>query len=63
MLQGFQRVFDDLPDICIDVPLVYSLIERFANKALAAEIITKELVLEVPIRYCLQHHTSLVVFL
>lgn len=50
MKQGFLRVFDDLPDICIDVPAAYSLIDRFANKALTAGIIMEELVREVPTR-------------
>lgn len=50
MKQGFQRVFGDLPDICIDVPAAYSLIERIANKAQTCGIINEELVREVPTR-------------
>ncbi|KAL3864300.1 hypothetical protein ACJMK2_005993 [Sinanodonta woodiana] len=29
--QGFRRVCDNLPDICLDVPLAYSLQERFGE--------------------------------
>jgi len=50
MKQGFKRVFDDLPDICIDVPAAYSLIDRFANKAQSCGIINEELVKEIPMR-------------
>jgi len=50
MSQGFRRIFDDLPDIVIDVPLAYSLIDRIVNKAHSHGIITEELVREVPTR-------------
>jgi len=50
MKQGFLRVFEDLPDICIDVPAVYTLIERFVNKAQTSGFILDEVVRLVPTR-------------
>jgi len=48
--QGFLRVFDDLPDICLDVPAVYSLIDRFVSKANRYGVVTDEIVRNVPTR-------------
>jgi len=49
------RVFDDLPDICIDVPAAYSLVDRFVTKAQAHGFITDEVVRLVPTRYVSWH--------
>ncbi|ODN05858.1 Programmed cell death protein 4 [Orchesella cincta] len=50
MGRGFVRVFDDLPDICIDLPPAYTLIEKFVTKAQRHGFITDEVVRQVPIR-------------
>ncbi|ODM98620.1 Programmed cell death protein 4 [Orchesella cincta] len=50
MMRGFVRVFEDLPDICIDLPPAYSLIDRFVTKAQRHGCITDEVVRQVPIR-------------
>jgi programmed cell death protein 4 len=50
MQRGFVRVFEDLPDICIDLPPAYSLIDRFVTKAQRHGCITDDVVRLVPIR-------------
>ncbi|CAL8103149.1 unnamed protein product [Orchesella dallaii] len=50
MHRGFVRVFDDLPDICIDLPPAYSLIEKLVTKAQRHGFITDDVVRQVPIR-------------
>jgi hypothetical protein len=44
------RVFDDLPDIHLDVPTAYTLIERFVTKAQSEGVIADDVVRMVPIR-------------
>jgi hypothetical protein len=29
LFQGFERIYDSLPDLAIDVPAAYSILERF----------------------------------
>lgn len=48
--QGFFRVYEDLPDICIDVPAAYSLLERFVNRAQRYGFISEEIVRQLPVR-------------
>jgi programmed cell death protein 4 len=50
MQRGFYRVFEDLPDICIDVPAAYSLLDRFVNKAQSHGFVSEEVVRQVPVR-------------
>lgn len=50
MQRGFFRVFEDLPDICIDVPAAYTLLDRFVTRAQRHGIITDEVVRLVPVR-------------
>jgi len=51
MNRGFLRVFDqDLPDLCIDVPAAYALIDRFVLRAQRHGFITDEVVRQVPSR-------------
>jgi len=50
MQRGFFRVFEDLPDICIDVPGAYSLIDRFVNKAQPHGFVSEEVVRKLPVR-------------
>jgi len=50
MQRGFFRVFEDLPDICIDVPAAYSLLDRFVSKAQQHGFVSEEVVRQVPVR-------------
>ncbi|XP_060688360.1 programmed cell death protein 4-like [Hemiscyllium ocellatum] len=43
MNRGFQRVFDELPDINLDVPLVHMILEKFLDLCVQEAVITKQL--------------------
>ncbi|XP_043543120.1 programmed cell death protein 4a isoform X3 [Chiloscyllium plagiosum] len=43
MNRGFQRVFDELPDINLDVPLVHTILEKFLDLCVQEAVITKQL--------------------
>lgn len=42
-LQGFQRVYDELPEISLDVPHAHSMIENFVDLCYQESVITKQL--------------------
>ena len=48
--QGFERVYDFMPEIAIDVPAAYSILERFVTRCRNAGVITDELVRKMPSR-------------
>ncbi len=48
--QGFLRVYEDMPDIILDVPLAYTVLERFVNKCHKAGFISEDLIKKVPMR-------------
>lgn len=50
MSQGFRRVYDALPDISLDVPSAYTLMERFAQMCHRDGVITTALFRELPQR-------------
>ncbi|XP_022341530.1 programmed cell death protein 4-like [Crassostrea virginica] len=50
MSQGFRRVYDALPDIVLDVPSAYTLLERFAGMCHRDAVITTALLRELPQR-------------
>ena len=50
VFQGFERVYDFMPEIAIDVPAAYSILERFVNRCRKAGLITDELVRKMPTR-------------
>ncbi|XP_062577251.1 programmed cell death protein 4-like [Saccostrea cucullata] len=50
MSQGFRRVYDALPDIVLDVPSAYTLLERFAEMCHRDGVITTALFRELPQR-------------
>jgi len=50
MQQGFLRVYEELPDICIDVPAAYSLMERFVNTAQRHGFVSDEVARLLPVR-------------
>merc|ERR1711976_1145982 len=50
MRNGFERVYDAMPDISIDVPAAYNVLERFVLRCRKSQIITDELVRKMPSR-------------
>ena len=48
--QGVHRIYEDMPDICIDVPTAYTLLERIANKLHAAGVMSDSLMKDLPSR-------------
>ena len=49
--QGFLRVFEDMPDIILDVPLAGTVLERFVDQCHKAGFITDEMVKRMPMRF------------
>uniref|UniRef100_A0A8C5BUI3 Programmed cell death protein 4 n=1 Tax=Gadus morhua TaxID=8049 RepID=A0A8C5BUI3_GADMO len=43
MNRGFQRVYDELPEICLDVPHAHSIMETFVDLCYQESVITKHL--------------------
>ncbi|CAL8330213.1 unnamed protein product [Merluccius merluccius] len=43
MNRGFQRVYDELPEICLDVPHAHSIMESFVDLCYQESVITKHL--------------------
>ncbi|XP_072353902.1 programmed cell death protein 4a isoform X2 [Scyliorhinus torazame] len=43
MNRGFQRVFEELPDINLDVPLAHTILEKFLHLCFQEAVITKQL--------------------
>lgn len=50
MERGFLRVFEDMPDIVLDVPLAGTILERFVALCEKEKVITDELVGKMPCR-------------
>uniref|UniRef100_A0A6M2DD33 Programmed cell death protein 4 n=1 Tax=Xenopsylla cheopis TaxID=163159 RepID=A0A6M2DD33_XENCH len=50
MERGFQRVFDDMADICLDVPLAYIMLDRFVERCHNAGFISESVVKKMPNR-------------
>ncbi len=50
-IQGFERAYDFMPEISIDVPAAYGILERFVTRCRADGILTDELVRKMPSRY------------
>jgi len=48
--RGFNRVFDDMPDISLDVPAAYNLLERVVGRCQAVGILTELFVKNMPSR-------------
>jgi programmed cell death protein 4 len=47
---GFLRVFEEMPEICIDVPLAYGVLEKFTAKCVGQGFVTQELIKHMPSR-------------
>ena len=50
MIRGFYRVYDEMPDICIDVPQAYTVLEKFVLKCQVAGFLSDEVVKRMPSR-------------
>ncbi|KAF5284091.1 hypothetical protein FQA39_LY17140 [Lamprigera yunnana] len=50
MERGFLRVFDDLPDICMDVPLAYIILDRFVNRCSKQDFLSDIILAKLPSR-------------
>lgn len=50
MEQGFQRVYDDLIDISIDIPLAYIILERFVGRCYNLGILSEKMMKNLPSR-------------
>jgi programmed cell death protein 4 len=50
MRNGFERVYDCMPEIAIDVPAAYNVLERFVGRCRSAGLLTDELVRKMPSR-------------
>lgn len=50
MERGFLRVIDDLPDICMDVPLAYIILDRFVDRCQKENILTENIIKNMPNR-------------
>jgi programmed cell death protein 4 len=48
--QGFQRVFDDIQDISLDIPLAYIILERYVQRCQNAGFISEKLLKNAPSR-------------
>uniref|UniRef100_U5ER32 Programmed cell death protein 4 n=1 Tax=Corethrella appendiculata TaxID=1370023 RepID=U5ER32_9DIPT len=50
MQQAFRRVYDDMTDIVLDIPLAYSILDRFVQRCFREGFISEVLVKELPNR-------------
>jgi programmed cell death protein 4 len=50
LFQGFDRVYENMPDLAIDVPPAYNILERFVTRCRSLGIIDDELVRKMPTR-------------
>ncbi|KAG8198265.1 hypothetical protein JTE90_021522 [Oedothorax gibbosus] len=50
MSRGFFRVYEEMPDICIDVPQAYTVLEKFVTKCHAAGFLAAEVFKKLPSR-------------
>lgn len=50
-LQGFQRVYDDMPDIVLDVPLAYIMLDRFIERCGRARFLSEKIIKNMPSRF------------
>lgn len=48
--QGFQRVYEDMADIVLDVPLAYIMLDRFVERCSRAGFLTDKTIKNMPSR-------------
>jgi hypothetical protein len=44
-------VYEDMPDICLDVPLAYTVLERFVERCQKGGFLTDEVIKKMPSRF------------
>lgn len=50
MEQGFQRVYDDIQDISLDIPLAYLILERFVQRCHNLGVLSEKMLKNLPSR-------------
>ncbi|XP_053690201.1 programmed cell death protein 4 [Sabethes cyaneus] len=50
MEQGFRRVYDDMTDIVLDIPLAYSILDRFVQRCQRAGFLSDAVIKDLPSR-------------
>jgi programmed cell death protein 4 len=50
MKEGFNRVYEDMPQISLDVPTAYTVLEKFVKRCLAEKIIPDAVARKMPVR-------------
>lgn len=58
MVKGFDRVFDVLDDITIDVPLAPAVLERFLDKCIYAGFLQRDILQKIPTRMARKRYVS-----
>lgn len=48
--QGFQRVYDDIQDISLDIPLAYIILERFVGRCHNLGVLSEKMMKNLPSR-------------
>jgi programmed cell death protein 4 len=48
--QGFQRIYEDIQDISLDMPLAYVILERFVQKCQKLGLMTEKILKNLPSR-------------
>lgn len=48
--QGFQRIFDDIQDISLDIPLAYIILERFMQRLINMDVVSEKTMKNLPSR-------------
>lgn len=46
----FDQVYEDMPQICVDVPPAYTILEKFVALCQAAKIISDDMAKKIPVR-------------
>lgn len=49
--QGFQRIFDDIQDISLDIPLAYIILERFMQRLCNMDVVSEKTMKNLPSRW------------
>lgn len=50
MEQGFRRVYEDMTDIVLDIPLAYSILDRFVQRCQRADFLNETVIKDLPSR-------------
>lgn len=58
IVQGFQRVYEDMADIVLDVPLAYIMLDRFVERCSRAGFLTDKTIKNMPSRWIHQIHLT-----